>query len=49
MSLSQDIRRNMRIDPRDPNFDPDLVATDEEMEQILEQEGENRDEQYRRN
>lgn len=34
MSLSQDIRRNMRIDPRDPNFDPDLVMSDEGLEDL---------------
>jgi len=44
MSLSDDIRRNMRIDPRNPSFDIDLVASDEELKEIGEMEAEEKDE-----
>lgn len=34
----------MRIDPRDPEFDEDLVATSEELEALEEYEAEQRQE-----
>jgi len=44
MPLSQKIKRNMSIDPRDPEFDEDLVATPQELEDLQEYEAEQKQE-----
>jgi hypothetical protein len=43
MSLSQRLRRNRGIDPRDPDFDEDLAEmSSEQIEDALEWEAEDR-------
>lgn len=44
MTPSQAYRRNMNIDPRDPNFDPDMVTDDEGLKAMEEMEAEEREE-----